>query len=223
MRPRPRPHTPAALLALLFALGAGAPAVAEQITVAPQGVYAEIDTRLAIDTLRTLQTGSPAQITAAMDAIKAAPERYAPPVFYALSHVLFDRGDRDDAAFWFYAGQLRARFDANRCADVSARQAVAGLNQTYGKPINQYTFKNIPKLEALIPRVVDWDRKTPHRYDHRWINLHGMGAMISGTGSPMQPPSLSLPADQWAPIAEKTRADYLEGFRQAMAQMKSRE
>ena len=81
MRPRPLPRMPAALLALLFALGAGAPAVAEQITVAPQGVYAEIDTRLAIDTLRTLQTGSPAQITAAMDAIKAAPERYAPPVF----------------------------------------------------------------------------------------------------------------------------------------------
>ena len=95
------------------------------------------------------------------------------------------------------------------------------LNQTYGKPINQYTFKNIPMLEALIPRVVDWDRKTPHRYDHRWINLHGMGAMVAGTGSSKQPPDLSLPADQWAPIAEKTRADYLKGFEQAMAQMKA--
>jgi len=43
-----------------------------------------------------------------------APENYAPPVFYALSEALLVRGEKDDAAFWFYAGQIRTRFDAHK-------------------------------------------------------------------------------------------------------------
>lgn len=41
-------------------------------------------------------------------------------------------------------------------------------------------FKRLTKLEELVPKVVEWDRKTPYNYDHRWINLHGMDAMLSG-------------------------------------------
>ena len=140
------------------------------------------------------------------------------PIEVLIEYVaLFQQGDREDSLFWFYAGQLRARFDANRCADVSARAAVGALNEEYGPPINRYAFRNLAQLEELIPKVVAWDRRTPHDYDHRWINLHGMGALTGGDGETR---ALSLPQEQWQAIAERTRDDYLRGFREAMAQAK---
>lgn len=140
----------------------------------------------------------------AIDAIEAAPENYIPPVFYLLSAVLFHMGRKDDAPFWFYAGQLRARFDANRCADYTAGGAVDVLNESYGLPINQHMFRDLPGLKKLIPRVVEWDRKTPHCYDHHWINPHGIEAisasiLLKGSGEAAK----SVPEEHWEAIAEK--------------------
>lgn len=192
-------------------------ALAETTTIRPTGEYARIDTGLVNDTIAALGHGTPNQRQTIVERVTANPELYAPPVFYAMSRALFADGKRDEGAFWFYAGQLRGRFDANRCNDVSARQAVAVLNNEYGSEINRHTFQDLDKLEALIPKVVEWDRKTPHRYDHRWINLHGMQAVLGDQKS-----ALSLPAEQWEAIAEQTRTDYLNGFRNAMAGMRNR-
>ncbi len=214
-----------ASIVALFSFIFVAPAAADTKAITPTGIYAQIDTRLAIETMQSLSNGSAADRANAIEAVLAKPENYAPPVFYALSHALFSEGRKNDAMFWFYAGQLRARFDANRCSDATARQAVGVLNQTYGTPINQYAFQDIAKLEELIPKVVEWDRKTPHNYDQRWINLHGMNAILTGMvlkkSDDAQPP-LSLPSEQWEEIAEKTRSDYLSGFTEAMLQMKAR-
>lgn len=193
---------------------------AETIMLKPQGEYASIDTRLAMQTMKELAQGSNEERIQTIRAVVAAPQNYAPPVFYALSSLLFEIGLKDDATFWFYAGQLRARFDANRCNDASARSAVATLNDRYGAPINQYAFQDPAKLEALIEKVVKWDRDTPHNYDHRWINLSGMGATTSAMGSAADAAPLSLPEAQWAAIAEKTRTDYLAGLREALKQVK---
>jgi hypothetical protein len=197
-------------------------ALTETITVPRTGEYAKIDVRLLNETLHTLTNGSTAEKAKAIEAVKATPAIYAPPVFYAMSNVLFQDGQKDWAAFWFYAGQLRARYDANRCADVSARQAVAVLNQRYGPQINKYAFANLDMLEGLIPRVMEWDKLTPHKYDHRWINIHGMGAIITGMDGDDKKSALSLPESQWAEIKEKTRADYLRGFQDALIEMKKR-
>lgn len=212
-------------LAILLGVPANHAVRADTTIVEPKGEYAKIDVRLTKETMEILAKApaAAAERQKAIEKIKASPDKYAPPVFYALSQALFQEGKKDAAVFWFYTGQLRARFDANRCADGSARQAVAVLNNQYGTPIDQYTSQDIPKLEALVPRVVKWDRKTPHHYDHRWINLHGMGAMLKGLGA-NNPDSksdpLSLPKEQWSEISEKTRADYLAGFKEAMVQVK---
>ncbi len=208
-----------------LALGWLGSASAEMKAIAPSGIYAEIDTRLAKETLQSLSNGTPEQRRKAIEAIIANPENYAPPVLYGLSHALFNEARKDDALFWFYAGQLRARFDANRCLDVSARQAVGVLNQVFGPLINQYAFQDIAKLEELVPKVVEWDQKTPRKYDHRWINLHGMDASIAGMEakkSSDSQPSLSLPRESWEAVAEKTRSDYLSGFKEAIVTMKNR-
>jgi hypothetical protein len=197
---------------------------AQERAVQPQGPFAQIDTRLANETIEVLEKGNAKEQQRAIERIKAGPQNFAPPVLYALANVLFERGEKDDATFWYYAGQLRARFDANRCADVTARQAVRELNRSFGVGINKYAFEDLPKLEALIPRVVEWDRRTPHKYDHRWINLHGMEAMRSGLGGKSGAvPALSAPEAEWEKIAEKTREDYLDGFKKAVARVKSRQ
>lgn len=204
-------------------LGSISLANAESIPVAPNGEYAQINTRKGIDAIQTLIKGSAAEKQEVIARVTAQPQNFEPPVFYALAQALFQSGKKDEAAFWFYAGQLRGRFDANRCADISARQAVTVLNQTYGTPINQYTFQDIPKLEALVLKVIAWDKSTPYNYDHRWINLHGMNAMISGLSpkdASVQTAAVSLPKEQWPAIAEKTRNDYLSAFKQAMESLK---
>jgi hypothetical protein len=214
-----------AIAMLIIALGMNAPciAVGGDVPVAPRGEYAQIDTHLANETIQVLTNGSAEERQRTIDQIKTASDKYAPPVFYALASVLFQDGERDEGAFWFYAGQLRATFDAHRCADTSVREVLTDLVRQYGAPINQYAFQDLQKLQELVLRVVEWDRKTPHHYDHRWINLYGMDAIMSGLdrAAPASPsPLLSLPKEQWDEIAEKTRADYLAGLRVAVACIK---
>ena len=198
-----------------FVLGLAFPkgAAGETITVDPTGEYAQIDARVQIETAEILSKGMPEEKDRVIERVLAKPENYAPPVFYVLSHALFAKDRKDEAAFWFYAGQLRARFDANRCADTSASGAVSALNAMYGPLINRYSFTDLDKLEKLVPRVVKWDRKTPHNYDHRWINLYGMGAMNQALGNyETKHEPLSRPIEEWEKIAEDTRTEYYRDF-----------
>ena len=76
----------------------------------------------------------------------------------------------------------------------------------------------------LIAKVVEWDRKTPHAYDPRWINLHGIQAVQAAKdpqlAAKLTQESLSLPQSQWAALAEQTRTKYLQGFKDAITQLK---
>src|SRR6266545_1135181 len=100
------------LCALLVGLAPFAVVAADEHVVAPRGEYARIDVTLANETIAALTTGTEAEKGRAIQAVEAAPQKYAPPVLYVLSSALFARDRKDDAAFWFYAGQLRGRFDA---------------------------------------------------------------------------------------------------------------
>lgn len=107
--------------------------------IAPKGEFANINVAEQNKTVKALLQGHDASLYN----ILKAPENYFPPTLYALSHVLFNQGRKDEAVFWFYAGQLRARSDANKALDRSARQAVSALNQQYGTPINKYAMSDI--------------------------------------------------------------------------------
>lgn len=120
----------------------------------PQGEYTAIDNKLALDAIKSLSSSAqPEEQQATIDAVRNAPQKYAPPVFYVMSQALFAQGHCDDAAFWFYAGQLRARYDATRCADATASAAVSALNERCGPVINQYMFQRVDQLKELIPKV----------------------------------------------------------------------
>jgi hypothetical protein len=181
-----------------------------RVPVPPAPTHAEIDVVRQNAALAALHGAEQAWRAQTVAAVLAAPQAYAPPVLAALAAVLFAGDRRGEAAFWFYAAQLRARFDANRCADPTAAGAVAVLTQRYGPEINRHAFADRTALRTTVERVVAWDRQTPHEYDHRWINLHGMGA-VTGSAGP-----LSRPEVEWPAVAERTRVEYLDGLDRAL-------
>lgn len=187
------------------------------VTVEPTGEYQTIDVHLAVETIQSLGKSKGKSRLQIINGITNAPEHFAPPVFYFLSNVLFEEGRKDEAMFWFYAGQLRGTIDAHICADKSAQAAIGALNEEFGTPINQYAFKDIPKLTNTVERVVAWEETTPCAYDRRWINLHGMGAIIGDTNT-----ALSVPKEQWETIRKKTRDDYRSEFYEALAKFEKK-
>lgn len=182
------------------------------VAMEPTGEYQTIDVHLAVETIQSLGKSKGKARLQIINGITSKPENFAPPVFYFLSSILFDEGRKEEAMFWFYAGQLRGTIDANICADKSARAAIGALNEKFGTPINQYAVKDIPKLTNTVERVIEWDEKTPYAYDRRWINLHGMGVITGDTNQP-----LSVAKGQWETIGKKTRDDYRSEFYGALA------
>ena len=165
-----------------------------------------------------LATDQPERTKAIVRAIKAAPDRYSPPLLLALAARLFADGEKDDAVFWCFAGILRARFDANRCADESARGGASELRRIAAAPIIDYAWKDKEKLKTIVPRVFEWDRRTAHNYDQHWINEFGLGPTIEALGGEAQDTDkMSVPEDQWESIAEKTRQSLFRQFEEGLS------
>ena len=194
----------------------GAPPVASADRALQREQAAPLEAGVTDRAVEVLLNGSARDRQQQIDAVRAAPARYAPPVFYLMANVLFAEGEKDEAAFWFYAGQLRAQFDANRSGNPAASQAVFIMTQQHGSAINRHAFQDPAALEALIARVVAWDRKTPHAYDHRWIERRTPAVPEHAPGS------VEPPREQWQELAERTRTEYLAGFREVMTEMQKR-
>lgn len=102
----------------------------------------------------------------AMDApalVAAAPTIH-PAGLYVLAGKLFAEGRKDEAVFWFYAGQLRYRVHlaCHPDLDPSGEPALFGaLSETVGRPLNEYAFGDVPALAKTLDRVLAWDAETP--------------------------------------------------------------
>ncbi len=194
-------------LGFVFSLG-----YAQAIEIEPKGIFKEIDVarhNTAIEILNGKNKELKQQI---IDSILINPNYYNPPVIYALSRELYSQAKNDEAAYWFYLAQLRARYDANLCMDNSAKQVVSVLNDEYGPEINKYAFQDINKLENTVTGVVDFVRTNEENYDHRWVNLHGMEAISASFDNKSEKIELSQPKMKWAKIKKHTVDDYYNGF-----------
>lgn len=193
------------LLAIALAMLTHANAQTSQIK--PKGVYKAIDVEKHNAAIEILAGENQQLKKQTVETILKAPNSFNPPVIYALSKELFNRDKKHEAVFWFYVAQLRARYDANLCLDTSAKQAVSMLNSTYGPAINEYAMKNIDFLEKTINQVVAFVRENEETYDHRWINLHGLGALLN-----RKVKEITEPAEKWAKIKESTVDNYHRDF-----------
>lgn len=91
---------------------------------------------------------------------------------------LFERGQREEAVYLYYVGQLRLRIylmaRPNLPPDGEPALA-ASLFEVVGRPINEWAAGDIDQLVATLDRVIDWhaandDQLTPkarHRRAHR--------------------------------------------------------
>ena len=193
-------------LILAFGLTTVSNAQKQTKEIKPKGAYKKIDVARHNEAIEILNGKDLKLKQQTVDSILKNPNYYNPPVIYALSRELFQQDKKVDATFWFYLAQLRARYDANLCMDNSAKQAVSILNQEYGPDINIFAFQDLDKLEKTVTKVVDFVRTNEENYDHRWINLHGLDAVLGGKNE------LSQAKDKWAEIKKKTVDDYYNGY-----------
>lgn len=184
----------------------------ENKEIKAKGVFSEIVVDKHNEVIKTLQGKDKKQKKQIIETIIKNPNDYNPPVLYALSRELFSQGDKDEATFWFYVAQLRARYDANLCMDNSAKQAVSVLNNEYGPDINKFALQDIDKLEKTVNKVVDFVKTNNENYDHRWLNLHGLWAVQAGLSDEPETRELSKPKDEWEATKKKTIDDYYNGF-----------
>ena len=114
--------------------------------------------------------------------LEAGIDQRHPAAYYVLAGKLFTDSARDEAVFWFYAGQLRYRFHlaANPQLPPSGDPALfASFSQVLGAPINEYAFGDLPQLTATIDKVLAWDERTDNGFtsksahDAMWKDIRG--------------------------------------------------
>lgn len=94
------------------------------------------------------------------NALKEPLEMFSP------AFVLFQNGEKDEGVFWFYAAQLRVRYQlAFEKGDRG--QLLSIMLMTMGPPINNYAFHDVRRLDRTIERVLEWDRTTPNPFRDR--------------------------------------------------------
>lgn len=184
----------------------------KNIKVEPLSSFKNINIKRQQNTILQLDSDNKEIQQKMIDSILNDSNAFSPPVLFLLSNKLFEMNKKDDAAFWFYTGQLRARYDANLCTDESAKSAASILSNEYGLKINQYSIQNVNNLEVIINKVVNFVRTNNENYDHRWISLHGMNAMQAGLNKNETPRELILPSNKWAEIKKSTIDTYYNDF-----------
>ena len=99
--------------------------------------------------------------------IRIIPDQH-PAFYYTLAARLFAANRRDEAVFWFYAGQLRyrTRLSCHPNLRPDIEPALFGsLQETVGRPVNEYGFGDPPVLLATLARVLAWDAATRNGFE----------------------------------------------------------
>lgn len=99
--------------------------------------------------------------------IRIVPDQH-PSFYYILATRLLAANRRDEAVFWFYAGQLRYRIRLACHPDLApdVEPALFGsLQETVGRPVNEYGFGDPPALVATLERVLAWDAATHNGFE----------------------------------------------------------
>lgn len=137
-----------------------------------------------VSLLLVLEASAQDPATLSIEQLKDGIENKHPAQFYILAGKLFAAGKKDEAVFWFYAGQLRYRVYllVNKDKlDPSGDPAVfASLSEEVGRPVNAYAFGDIPQLARTIDAVVAWDKSHANPLTPREKYRSEYGQTIAG-------------------------------------------
>lgn len=183
---------------------------AQQVTnieVQPQGMYAEIridDQNRTMKQLYDLKTRN-----ATVDTIFNNIPHYNPPVMYLFSQALFLNGEKEAAIEWYLYAQLQAMYDANLCADNTAKQAVMILEENSRPVLGEFLKKNKKMVKDDVVKTLALFSELPTDYDRRWINLHGLDSFAGAFGDTIKTtPKLSVDAEMWPKVKEITISQF---------------
>lgn len=125
----------------------------------------------------------------ALDAlIRIIPDQH-PAFYYILARRLYQANRKDEAVFWFYAGQLRYRIrlacHPNLAPDVEPA-LFGALQEEVGRLVNEYAGADPDAWAAAIARARDWDAQTRNGFEPKAPcrtqiedQRGGMGALIA--------------------------------------------
>ncbi|MBZ0165646.1 MAG: hypothetical protein K8I00_02485, partial [Candidatus Omnitrophica bacterium] len=93
------------------------------------------------------------------------------------------------------------------------------MDQIYGRQIQEYARENPATFKQIIAAAIQFEYDTPHAYDHRWINLHGMHVaqtlLAAQQGVSLNDPRpMSYPQEEWGRIQRQTVQDYTADMKQ---------
>ena len=199
---------------------AAAPAPVANPPAGPEA-YSITDMEQTIALIRTLGKTTGHENDGVVDQVRQRADLYPPPVFFSLAQLLYRRGETDDAIFWFNAARLRADYDALRSSNLpAARNGVIAMVRNLPIELRKAQFNDPQKLRTIVAKVIDWDETTPHHYDARWIDFHGVAAASSGAANGGQPvATVTLPPERWDEIARQLREQYRRDLEQSIAMM----
>ena len=100
-------------------------------------------------------------IDAAKEIVNGPATLKEPLMLFAPAAVLFQHGLKDDGVFWFYAAQLRVRYQL-AFENGDRGQLLSVMLMTTGPLINNYAFQDVSNLGRILDRMRDWDKTTPN-------------------------------------------------------------
>ena len=113
-----------------------------------------------------IKSCDPKVATAAAREVLANPEQlHEPLMLFSPAVVLYQHGDREDGVFWFYAAQLRTRYQL--VFEGGDRGQLMAVMMMAAAGINNYAFQDVARFNRTLDRVLEWDRKTPNPYRER--------------------------------------------------------
>jgi hypothetical protein len=114
-----------------------------------------------------LKSCDPAVAVAAADEIVQSPTSLKEPLdLFPAASVYYQRGKKDNAVFWFYAAQLRTRYQL--VFEKGDRgQLLAIMLMTIGQPINNYALQDTARLSRTLDQVLEWDSTTQNPYRNK--------------------------------------------------------
>jgi hypothetical protein len=192
---------------LMLLLGAGNPAFAQ--------------TRVTADWLKTLKysggdqsgdafTGSQVELTRTVDAILADPSMVSPMFLFFASKTAFNLSRLEDAAFLFYAAQLRAafdfsRFDINGSPDGGNVATYMGfLRRSIGNSVSPAIMLKPASFSAVVDRLERWTLiPSPQAYYPEFADAKGFKA----------------PAEKWPSMAATLKGRFMVEFGRRQARL----
>lgn len=102
-------------------------------------------------------------IAAAEEIISKQTTLKDPLLLFMAAATLFQHGKKDEAVFWFYAAQLRTRYQLV-FENGDRGQLLAIMLMTIGTPINNYAFQDANNLRHILDKVLEWDKTTPNLF-----------------------------------------------------------